>query len=225
MVIADVTATADDNILTPQSNDVGYRKEQLRRLQDEVIEMEDLKTGISITDLGLNDFRMDLLQYIKQNGELSNLPNGMHAVVPSAPSRGLPPGVIFTLRNRNNSVNVNQMNRLHPYYLIYMRNDGSVVSDQTEVKKILDLVRTACKGHSEPIASACSRFNESTDEGKDMRLYSSLLDQAIRSMVDVKEERDIDSLFVSEKTTALVGTISGLEDFELINFLVIQGEE
>ncbi len=80
MVIADVTATADDNILTPQSNDIGYRKEQLRRLQEEVIEMEDLKTGISITDLGLNDFRMDLLQYIKQNGELSNLPNGMHAV-------------------------------------------------------------------------------------------------------------------------------------------------
>lgn len=225
MVIADVTATADDNILTPQSNDIGYRKEQLRRLQDEVIEMEDLKTGISITDLGLNDFRMDLLQYIKQNGDLGNLPNGMHAVVPAAPSRGLHGGVIFTLRNRNDSVNVNQMNRLHPYYLIYMRNDGTVVSDQTEVKKILDLVRSACKGQAEPIPAACSRFNDVTDEGKNMRLYSSLLDQAIRSMVDVKEERDIDSLFVSETTTALVGTISGLEDFELINFLVIQGEE
>ncbi len=224
MVIADVTATADDNILTPQSNDIGYRKEQLRRLQDEVIEMEDLKTGVSITDLGLNDFRMDLLQYIKQNGDLSNLPNGMHAVVPAAPDRGLPPGVIFTLRNRNDSVNVNQLNRLHPYYLIYMRNDGSVVSNQIEVKRILDLVRTSCKGHSEPISSACNRFNEITDEGRNMRLYSSLLDQAIRSMVDVKEERDIDSLFVSEKTTALVGTISGLEDFELINFIVVQGE-
>jgi SNF2 family DNA or RNA helicase len=224
MVIADVTATADDNILTPQSNDIGYRKEQLRRLQDEVIEMEDLKTGVSITDLGLNDFRMDLLQYIKQNGDLSNLPNGMHAVVPAAPDRGLPPGVIFTLRNRNDSVNVNQLNRLHLYYLIYMRNDGSVVSNQIEVKRILDLVRTSCKGHSEPIASACNRFNEITDEGRDMRLYSSLLDQAIRSMVDVKEGRDIDSLFVSEKTTALVGTISGLEDFELINFIVVQGE-
>ncbi len=224
MVIADVTATADDNILTPQSNDIGYRKEQLRRLQDEVIEMEDLKTGVSITDLGLNDFRMDLLQYIKQNGELSNLPNGMHAVVPAAIERGLPPGVIFTLQNRNDSVNINQLNRLHPYYLIYVRNDGSVVSNQIEVKRILDLVRTACKGHAEPIASACNRFNEATDEGRDMRLYSNLLDQAIRSMVDVKEEKDIDSLFVSEKTTALVGTISGLEDFELINFVVVQGE-
>lgn len=225
MVIADVTATADDNILTLKSNDIGYRKEQLRRLQDEVIEMEDLKTGVSITDLGLNDFRMDLLQYIKENGDLGNLPNGMHAVVPAVAARGLPPGVIFTLRNRNDNVNVNQMNRLHPYYLMYMANDGTVVSGQTEVKKILDLVRTSCKGHAEPISHACGRFNEATDEGKNMRLYSSLLDQAIRSMVSVKEERDIDSLFVSGKTTALVDSISGLEDFELINFLVIQGEE
>ncbi len=225
MVIADVTATADDNILTLKSNDIGYRKEQLRRLQDEVIEMEDLKTGVSITDLGLNDFRMDLLQYIKENGDLDNLPNGMHAVVPAVAARGLPPGVIFTLRNRNDNVNVNQMNRLHPYYLMYMANDGTVVSGQTEVKKILDLVRTSCKGHAEPISHACGRFNEATDEGKNMRLYSSLLDQAIRSMVSVKEERDIDSLFVSGKTTALVDSISGLEDFELINFLVIQGEE
>lgn len=223
MVIADVTATADDNILTPQSNEIGYRKEQLRRLQEEVIEMEDLKTGISITDLGLNDFRMDLLQYIKQNGDLSNLPNGMHAVVPANPEKGLPAGVIFTLRNRNDSVNLNQMNRLHPYYLIYMRNDGSVVSNQTEVKRILDLVRTACKGQSEPMAAACSQFNEQTDEGRNMKLYSNLLDQAIRSMVDVKAERDIDSLFVSEKTTALVGSITGIEDFELINFVVVQG--
>lgn len=225
MVIADVTATADDNILTLKSNDIGYRKEQLRRLQDEVIEMEDLKTGVSITDLGLNDFRMDLLQYIKENGDLDNLPNGMHAVVPAVPARGLPPGVIFTLRNRNDNVNVNQMNRLHPYYLMYMANDGTVVSDQTEVKKILDLVRISCKGHEEPISHACGRFNEATDEGKNMRLYSGLLDQAIRSMVSVKEERDIDSLFVSGKTTALVDSISGLDDFELINFLVIQGEE
>ncbi len=117
------------------------------------------------------------------------------------------------------------MNRLHPYYLIYMRNDGSVVSNQTEVKRILDLVRTACKGQSEPVASACSNFNDQTDEGRNMKLYSSLLDQAIRSMVEVKADRDIDSLFVSEKTTALVGSISGLEDFELINFVVVQGKE
>ncbi|MFO1064127.1 MAG: helicase-related protein [Pirellulales bacterium] len=223
MVIADVTATADDNILTPQSNDIGYRKEQLRRLQDEVIEMEDLKTGVSITDLGLNDFRMDLLQYMRQDGDLRNLPNGMHTVVPAARDRGIEPGVIFALRNRNDGVNINQVNRLHPYYLIYMRDDGSVVLNQTEVKRILDLVRSACRGHSSPMSPVCAKFNKRTDEGRDMRMYSALLDQAIRSMVDVKDDKDIDSLFVSDRTTALVGSIAGIDDFELINFVVIQG--
>jgi hypothetical protein len=120
MMIADVTATGDDNVLSAQANDVSYRKEQLRRLQEEVIELEDLKTGVSITDLGLNDFRMDLLNYVKEHGELSHMPNGMHAVVPANPPWACMPGVIFTLRNRNTGVNVNQHNRLHPYYLVYI---------------------------------------------------------------------------------------------------------
>ncbi len=222
MVIADVTATGDDNPLNQESNDIAYRKEQLRRLQEEVIEMEDLKTGVSITDLGLNDFRMDLLNYVKANGDLSSVPNGMHAVVSADAERGLPPGVIFTLRNRNPSVNINQQNRLHPFYLVYIGNDGRVVSNHTEVKKLLDLARTACKGKDEPGVAACRRFNEATNDGREMQFYSDLLDKAIHSMVAIKEERDIDSLFSGGKTTALVGTISGIEDFELISFLVIQ---
>jgi len=117
MIIADVTATGDDNVLSAKANDISYRKEQLKKLQEEVIEMEDLKSGVSITDLGLNDFRMDLLNYIKENGDLANVPNGMHAVVPENAERGLKPGVIFTLRNRNHNVNVNQHNRLYPYYI------------------------------------------------------------------------------------------------------------
>jgi hypothetical protein len=222
MVIADVTATGDDNPLNQESNDIAYRKEQLRRLQEEVIEMEDLKTGVSITDLGLNDFRMDLLNYVKANGDLSSVPNGMHAVVSADDERGLPPGVIFTLRNRNQSVNINQQNRLHPFYLVYVGNDGQVVSNHTEVKKLLDLARTACKGKEQPVSTACRRFNEATHDGREMQVYSDLLDKAIHSMVAIKEERDIDSLFSGGKTTALVGTISGLEDFELISFLVVQ---
>jgi len=222
MIIADVTATGDDNPLNQESNDIAYRKEQLRKLQEEVIEMEDLKTGISITDLGLNDFRMDLLNYVKENGDLSNVPNGMHAVVPVDVERGLLSGVIFTLRNRNQSVNINQQNRLHPFYLVYVGNDGQVVSNHTEVKKLLDLARTACKGKDEPIPAACLQFNTATHDGREMQHYSELLDKAIHSMVAIKEERDIDSLFSGGKTTALVGTIAGLEDFELISFLVIQ---
>lgn len=225
MIIADVTATGDDNPLNQESNEIAYRKEQLRRLQDEVIEMEDVKTGVSITDLGLNDFRMDLLNYIKRNGDLASVPNGMHAVVPADPKRGLCPGVIFTLRNLNHSVNINQQNRLHPFYLVYIGNDGQVITQHTEVKKLLDLARLACKGREEAEIDACRAFNQLTQDGREMRFYSDLLDQAIHSMIELKEERDLDSLFVSEKTTALVDNISGLEDFELISFLVVQGVE
>jgi hypothetical protein len=224
MVIADVTATGDDNPLNQESNDIAYRKEQLRRLQDEVIEMEDLKTGVSITDLGLNDFRMDLLNYVKENGDLSRVPNGMHAVVPADTERGLPPGVMFTLRNRNHSVNINQHNRLHPFYLVYIASNGQVVTNHTEVKKLLDLARTVCKKKAQPVATACRQFNAATNDGREMQVYSDLLDKAIHSIVELKEERDLDSLFTGGKTTALVDTISGLEDFELISFLVIQEE-
>lgn len=175
MVIADVTATGDDNVLSTQSNDASYRKEQLRRLQEEVIEMEDLKTGVSITDLGLNDFRMDLLNYIKENGDLSSIPSGMHAVVPADPARGLPPGVIFTLRNRNHGININQQNRLHPYYLVYVGGDGGVVTNHTEVKRLLDLVRAACKGLNQPIPGAYQLFNRITDDGRNMQAHSDLL--------------------------------------------------
>lgn len=222
MMIADVTATGDDNVLSAQANDVSYRKEQLRRLQEEVIELEDLKTGVSITDLGLNDFRMDLLNYVKANGDLNNVPSGMHAVVPAKPALGLQPGVIFTLRNLNPNVTVNQHNRLHPYYLVYINRAGEVISDHTEVKRLLDLVRSCCKGQSVPIADVCRLFNEETADGRKMQAYSDLLGKTIRSMIEVKEEKDLDSLFSGGKTTALVNTIAGLDDFELITFLVIQ---
>ncbi len=222
MMIADVTATGDDNVLSAQANDVSYRKEQLRRLQEEVIELEDLKTGVSITDLGLNDFRMDLLNYVKANGELSNVPSGMHTVVPAKPELGLRPGVIFTLRNRNPSVSVSQHNRLHPYYLVYINREGEVIHDHTEVKRLLDLVRSCCKGQAQPIPDACRLFNKETADGRKMQVYSDLLGKTIRSMIDVKEEKDLDSLFSGGKTTALVNTIAGLDDFELITFLVIQ---
>lgn len=226
MMIVDVTATGDDNVISAQSNDMSYRKEQLRRLQEEVIELEDLKTGISITDLGLNDFRMDLLNYVKTHGDLARSPSGLHAVVPANSELGLAPGVIFTLRNRNSAVNppagLPQHNRLHPYYLIYISRQGQVIHDQTEVKRLLDLVRSCCRGQEEPIPLVCQRFNKATGDGRKMQVYSDLLGKAIRSMIEVKEEKDLDSLFTGGRTTALTGTISGLDDFELIAFLVVQ---
>jgi hypothetical protein len=224
MVIADVTATGDDNVLNSEANDLSYRKEQLRRLQTEVIEMEDIKAGVSITDLGLNDFRMDLLNYVKEHGDLAAVSSGMHAVVPAAPDPGLPRGAIFALRNRNQSVNLNQQNRLHPYYLVYVSSDRSqrVVVDHTEPKRLLDLIRAACKSVNEPVPEAYRPFNRQTDDGRRMQVYSELLAAAIRSIVDRKAEKDIDSLFSGPKTTALLDNIGGIDDFELIAFLVIQ---
>lgn len=223
MVITDITATGDDNVLTAKSNEIAYRMEQLRRLQDEVIELEEMKTGISITDLGLNDFRMDLLNYVKESGQLDGIPHGMHAVVPAQPEIELRPGVIFALRNVHESVNINQQNRLHPYYLVYIDEQGEVVADHTEVKRLLDLIRSCCKGRAEPIANVCRQFNRRTEDGRRMQSYSELLGSAIRSMIEVKEEKDIDSLFTGGHTTALSHAIRGLDDFELIAFLVIEG--
>jgi SNF2 family DNA or RNA helicase len=223
MIIADVTATGDDNVLSAEANDLAFRKEQLKRLQDEVIDLEDVKTGVSITDLGLNDFRMDLVNYVKTNGSMDGTPKGMHAVIGADPEKGLHPGVIFVLRNTDHGVNINQQNRLHPYYLIYININGEILINHTEVKKILDSLRSACKDRSLPIASLYEAFNRETNDGRKMTAYSRLLKQSIHSMIDLKEEKDIDSLFTGGGTTALINTISGLEDFELIAFLVVRG--
>ncbi|MFT3944171.1 MAG: helicase-related protein [Ancrocorticia sp.] len=223
MVIADIAGTADDNVLTQEDPDAAFRKEQLRKLQDEVIELEDVRTGVSITDLGLNDFRMDLLGYIKQFGDLAAVPKGLHAVVPSDPVKGLVPGVIFALRNVNADEHMNRGNRLHPHYLVYLDEEGQVIADHTEAKHLLDLLRTGCRPYGQPVSSAVRAFNEETRDGADMSAYSQLLTDAIHSMIDVTEERDIDSLFTPGPTTALTQTIAGLDDFELIAFVAVVG--
>jgi SNF2 family DNA or RNA helicase len=221
MVIADLTAVGDDNILDPASADAAYRKEQLRKLQNEVIELEDVRAGVSITDLGLNDFRMDLLGYVKEHGDIGALPKGLHAVVPADPTKGLHPGAIFALRNVGADEHINRGNRLHPYYLVYLDDDGRVVADHTEVKSLLDAIRAGCRPHDEPVGAVTRIFNAATNEGAEMGKYSELLTAAIRSMIDVTDERDLDSLFTDGATTALTQTIGGLDDFELIAFIAI----
>ena len=225
MVIADLAGTADDNVLTLEDSDAAFRKEQLRKLQDDVIELEDVRTGVSITDLGLNDFRMDLLGYLKEYGDLAATPKGLHAVVPADPAKGLEPGVIFALRNINADENLNRGNRLHPHYLVYLGDDGTVIGNHTEAKHLLDLLRVGCRPYDQPVADVVRAFNEVTGEGADMGRYSQLLTDAIHSMIDITEERDIDSLFNSGHTTALAQTIAGLDDFELIAFIAVVDTE
>ena len=222
MVIVDVTATGDENVLSAKANDLAFRKEQLQRLRDEVIDLDDVKAGVSITDLGLNDFRMDLVNFIKANGAMENVPKGMHAIAPAVPEKGILPGVIFALRNTHNGLRNNTQNRLHPFYLVYVGMDGRIIANHEEVKRVLDLLRTASRDKSEPIPALYHPFNEETHDGRRMETYSHLLEQGIRSMIAVKEEKDIDSLFSGGGTTALQNPIRGLDDFELIAFLVIR---
>lgn len=225
MVISDLTATGDDNILTQEKNDLLFRKEQLKKLKNEVLDLEDLKSGVTITDLGLNDFRMDLLAYMKDHPPLDKYPRGLHAVVPPRPELGIEPGVIFVLHNRNSAININQQNRLHPYYLVYIRENGEVLTRHTDVKKTLDLLRAAAKNYSESLPDCYRPFNKETQDGRRMDKYSTLLENCVKSIIEVREEGDIDSLFSGGGTTALTDKIEGLSDFELVAFLVVKSQE
>ena len=221
MKISVMTSTGDDDLINPEEKgDLEYRKQQLKRLQEEVVDIEDMSTGISIMDLGLNEFRLDLLEYVKNHGDMDKKPKGMHAVVPA--SAELSKGVIFVLKNINNSVNIDQQNRIHPFYMVYIGMDGEVICDYLNPKKLLDDIRLLCRGKKEPVKALCQRFNEETDDGKNMSEMSGLLSEAINSIIDCKEESDIDSLFSAGGTSALLSTISGMDDFELICFLVVK---
>ena len=223
MKIVDMTATGDDNIIDPeQQKDMEYRKAQLQRLKDEVVDMEDMTSGISIMDLGLNEFRLDLLQYIKDGHSVEHTPFGLHAVVQKTDE--LPEGIIFVLKNRSNSVNIKNQNRLHPFYMIYIRNDGGIEINHLDAKKLLDTVRLLCRGKSEPIKNLCDAFNKETKNGRNMKDCSRLLSEAIDSIIENKEVSDIDS-FLSGNTVDFKHTqIKGLDDFELICFFVVKGE-
>lgn len=221
MKISVMTSTGDDDLINPEEKgDLEYRKQQLKRLQEEVVDIEDMSTGISIMDLGLNEFRLDLLEYIKTHEDLAKKPKGLHAVVPATEEN--PEGVIFVLRNINNSINIDNQNRIHPFYMVYIGIDGEVICDYLNPKKLLDTVRLLCRGKSEPVLALCEKFNKETDDGRNMEEVSQLLSDAINSIIDVKEESDIDSLFSAGGTSALMSEINGLDDFELICFLVVK---
>ena len=221
MKITVMTSTGDDDLINAEEKgDLEYRRAQLKRLQEEVVDIEDMGSGISIMDLGLNEFRLDLLEYIKHHADIETAPRGLHTVVPQ--TEEAPAGVIFVLRNINDSVNIDNRNRIHPFYMVYISEEGEIVCDYLNPKKLLDTMRLLCRGKSEPVMELCQKFNQETDDGRKMGEVSELLSEAINSIIDAKEERDIDSLFKSGGTTALLSAVSGLDDFELICFLVMK---
>ena len=221
MKISVLTSTGDDDpINVEEKGDLEYRRAQLKRLQEEVVDIEDMTNGISIMDLGLNEFRLDLMEYMKRHDDIETAPKGLHTVV--GQTEDAPAGVIFVLRNINNSINIDNRNRIHPFYMVYIGDDGEVVCDYLNPKKLLDTMRLLCRGKSEPVKELCRQFNLETDDGKKMGKVSMLLSEAINSIIDTKEESDIDSLFRSGGTTALLSAVSGLNDFELICFFVVK---
>ena len=222
MTGVNITGAGNSNVLLSDEEqaDLDYRKSQLQRLQEEVVDLEDMDTGINIMDLGLNEFRLDLLAYMKDNPDIEHTPWGMSSMVPS--NEQAKPGVIYILKNRNNAVNIGRQNLLHPFYMVYLSDEGETLINHLSPKRLLDIMRMSCKGKTEPILELCHAFNRETADGKRMQHYSDLLGKAVASIVEQKEQSDIDSLFSFGATTALVNDVKGLDDFELICFLVIK---
>lgn len=231
MVLLDISATGEENLIEQQSgnlmNDLEYRRKQLLKLQDAVIDLEDLSTGVSIADLTLTDFRIDLAQFTKANpGRMETLPLGTFAVTTTS-ELDIPPGIIFCLRAEATAVG--QISEsgypLAPNYLVYVGDDGAVLLPFTQAKQILDRLKRLCIGRNLPDAGACDQFDRSTKDGEDMRQAQRLLASAVASVVGKSEERAVASLFSPGGTHALAGEFAGINDFEVVAFLVVLSEQ
>ena len=222
MFMVDATATGEDNVLTNKSSDLLFRKKQLERLQEEVVDIEDMDSWISIMDLWLNDFRMDLINYINEKWSLEWVPNGMHTVCKKDPSKWIDEWVIFVMKNINNWVNIENTNQLHPFYIVYIKQNWEIASNHLNVKTTLDILKSISKWQNEPIKEVYEIFNDETRDWKDMWKYSELLNKSIESIINVKDDNDIDSLFNAWWTTALINNIKWLKDFELISFIIVK---
>jgi Helicase conserved C-terminal domain/SNF2-related domain len=233
MVLLDISATGEENIIEHQSgdqmNDLEYRRKQLLKLQDAVIDLEDLSSGVSIADLTLNDFRIDLAGFLKENAEmLERLPFGTFAVTTeqSIGESAIPPGVIFCLRAVGEGAlkAIEPGYPLAPHYVVHVGDDGTVLLPFTQAKQALDRLKRLCIGRDLPDAGACARFDKMTKDGKDMSAAQDLLAKAVSSIVGQKEERAVASLFTPGGTHAMKGEFQGINDFEVVAFLVVLPE-
>ena len=227
MVLMDASATGEENVLEDkapdQMNDLMYRKKQLEQLQTEVLDLEDISGGISITDFAFDDFRVELQRYDKDHpGLLEQTPAGIHAVAP-IPKRlrgEVQPGVIFCLRQNDSERDPKDSNPTFPYYVVYVTADGSRMSKHTQPKAALDLMRAACSGQAEPIAELCGQFNRETDDGRRMDSYTELLNGVVSAITGVQETAGIDALFDLGEVGS--GVALGFDDYSLVSFVVLR---
>ena len=230
MVLLDISATGEENLIEQQSgdpmNDLAYRRKQLLKLQDTVIDLEDLSSGVSIADLTLTDFRIDLADYRRIHPDtLESVPLGTHAVTVTADD-DIPPGVIFCLRAEANAAKgrFQPDYPLAPHYLVHVDEDGSVLLPYTQAKAVLDRLKRLSVGKDIPDALACDRFDAATRQGKEMHAVQRQLASAVSAIVGTGEQRAIASLFSPGGTHAMSGEFAGTGDFEVVAFLVVLPE-
>lgn len=229
MVLLDISATGEENVIeqdaTGAMNDLEYRRKQLHQLQNTVIDLEDMSGGVSITDLTLNDFRMDLSAYMKEHlGELELAPTGLFAAATldaGVKLDGVPPGVVFCLKNIGKPVARDDGYALAPYYLTYVSDDGQVSLNFAQSKKILDVLKKHGHGKPAPDAEAVARMDALTKNGRDMSHYRGLLETAVSSIIGKSEEKGVESLFTRGGTNLTKDSFQGIEDFEIISYMVV----
>ena len=230
MILLDISATGEENIIEydekKRMNDLEYRRKQLQHLQENVVDIEEMSGGVSITDLTLNDFRMDLSQYIKeQASDFETTPTGLYAVVSADNTvydQDIEPGVIFCLRNVSSKIKLESSYAIAPYYLVYVTDSGDVKYSFMQTKKALDLLKKLSLGLHNPDERAIKSFNKFTNNAKEMSHYCSLLESAINSIIGKTEEKGVESLFSRGGTVLSKDTFQGIEDFEVISYLILK---
>ena len=225
MTMVDVTATGEYDLLDPNSKNLDYRKEQLLQLQSEVVDLDDLKGGVSITDLTLDDFILALQRFNKEHPKLlEKYPTGIYAVtsIPEKLKKECVPGVIFCLKQKKHTEKEKSSSSIYPYFLVYVREDGDVHVKYSNPKQVLDMFKGLCADKDEVLVDLVKEFNKETKNSNDMSKYTKLLEKAVFDIKGVVEKKGTDSLFDLGESTLLADKVSGLNDFELISFLVIK---
>jgi hypothetical protein len=226
MVLLDISATGEENVIEQterdQMNDLAYRRKQLEQLQNSVVDLEEMHGGISITDLTLNDFKMELMEYLKtQRQHLERTPTGIYAVV-EANMPDIPAGIIFCLRHlKEGGSSKHTQNSLAPYYLVYVSEQGEIINFFTQSKKILDYYQKLCSGQKEVLPELVRHFKQKTKNGDDMSAQTKLLEEAVQHIMGKSIEKGVMSLFSPEGTATFKEQIKSVDDFEVVSFLVI----
>jgi hypothetical protein len=234
MALVDIAATNEDNPLSTEdleeliTQDLKYRDKQLMRLKDEVLDLEDFNESVALNEFSLDDFRMDLSNYVEANrAKLQDAPYGLYGVVPASTEHAaVKPGVIYCLRQQHHLISQGHetVNPLSPYFLVYVQTDGAVRYNFTAPKQVLEIFRALCQGKSEPYAELCKLFDSETNHGQDMAAYSALLEKSVAAIVAQFARKNAANLFTGRggKLVDATKAVQNNNDFELITWLVIQ---